>query len=121
MKIILKSKTGSEKKTFSINGFTAEDLRNTLEFANEVDLSLVKVDELDATVDYIVNLFEKQFTHEELLKGIGHNEILDLASKYKAMILHNITEKEWDDFLEEQRKKREAGELDEETEGDEKN
>lgn len=120
MKIVLKSKTSSEKKTFSINGFMAEDLRNTLEFAKEVDLSLVKTDELDATVEYIVNLFERQFSHEELLKGVGADEILDLASKYKAMILHNITEKEWDEFVEEQRRKREAGELDD-TEGDEKN
>lgn len=51
-------------------------LRKTLEFQKQNDLSNIGLDLLDRMVDYVVELFGKQFTIDEFYDGISASQLI---------------------------------------------
>lgn len=75
MKLELRQKDGS-KQTFQSPFISARMLRRTIEVSREVNFNDMTVDELDRTVGYVVELFGKQFTIDDVYDGLPAGKLI---------------------------------------------
>lgn len=89
-----------KERTFIADFVSARMLRRTIEISKTINFDEMSEDELDIMVDYLVQLFGKQFTIDDVYDGLPSKELI-------PKIIECINEV--------------VGELGEVTTGDEKN
>lgn len=85
MKIVLKK--NGEDKSFSQFFVSAKFMRKALELRNEMNLNNLSNDDLDTVVDFVVEVFDKQFTADEVYEGIAYDKLLDTVFENVFMVI----------------------------------
>ena len=67
-----------EKKTFSQFFIPAKYLRKAMEIRKDINLHDLTPEQMDAVVNFIVEVFEQKFTSEEVWNGLSYDEIVDV-------------------------------------------
>lgn len=65
-----------EDKTFSVFFIPAKHMRKALQIRNKINLSNLSIEELDELSNFIVELFDNQFSYEELWDGLSYDEFV---------------------------------------------
>jgi hypothetical protein len=65
-----------EEKTFTVPFVKARMLRRALEIIKKYDLNDVDVQTLDVLVSYVVDLFNNQFTVDDIYDGIPADKLI---------------------------------------------
>lgn len=107
LKIKLSKKAVGDKKEtekeYKVSKFTTLDLKDSLRVASEVDMSQVLYDDVDTLAEYVANLFGNQFTAEEFMEGTENG--IAIAQKFLTMNIQQMNEKEYEEFMEERKKR----------------
>ena len=74
MKIVLR--IDDKEKTFLSDFISARMMRRTIEISKGVNFEDISVDELDTMVEYLVQLFGKQFTIDDVYDGLPSKELI---------------------------------------------
>ncbi len=74
MKIVLR--IDGKEKTFLADFISARMMRRTIEISKGVNFEDISVDELDTMVEYLVHLFGKQFTIDDVYDGLPSKELI---------------------------------------------
>ncbi len=69
-------KMGDKERTFTAPFISARMLRRTIEIGQQVDQSNIKPEDVDRMVDYIVELFGKQFTRDDVYDGLEARKLI---------------------------------------------
>lgn len=67
-------------------------LRKTLEFQKNNDLSNIGVELLDTMVDYVVELFDKQFTQDQFYDGIASTQLVPTITRCLQEVVSGAAE-----------------------------
>lgn len=62
------------EKTYVVGIVTARKLRRALEISSQVE-EMTDLEANDEMIDYIVDVFEKQFTADDVLDGVASDEL----------------------------------------------
>lgn len=81
-----------KEKTFVANFISARMLRRTLEISKEVNFNDMKAEELDKVIDFIVDLFQKQFTRDDVYDGISSKELIPNILKCLNGVVGEVTD-----------------------------
>lgn len=74
MKITLR--IDGKEKNFIADFVSARMLRRTIEISKDINFDEMSVDELDTMVEYLVQLFGKQFTIDDVYDGLPSKELI---------------------------------------------
>lgn len=74
MKIVLR--IDGKEKTFLADFISARMMRRTIEISKGINFEDISVDELDTMVEYLVQLFGKQFTIDDVYDGLPSKELI---------------------------------------------
>ncbi|AFC28399.1 hypothetical protein PM3016_1474 [Paenibacillus mucilaginosus 3016] len=74
MKLVLR--INGKPKTFTVSFVSGRMLRKTLEISKNTNFNNVTLEALDTLVEFVVELFEKQFTVDEFYDGIEADKLL---------------------------------------------
>jgi len=74
VKIVLR--IDGKEKTFLADFISARMMRRTIEISKGVNFEDISVDELDTMVEYLVHLFGKQFTIDDVYDGLPSKELI---------------------------------------------
>ena len=74
MKITLRVE--GKEKTFVADFISAGMMRRTIEISKGINFEDISVDELDLMVEYLVQLFGKQFTIDDVYDGLPSKELV---------------------------------------------
>ena len=74
-------KMGAKAKTFVADFISARMLRRTLEVAQGVNFDNITPEELDKLLDYVVELFGKQFTRDEIYDGLSSKDLIPTINR----------------------------------------
>lgn len=85
---------GKDKKQFSVAFFGTWVYRRVLEIMPELNPDKVTIEDLDVISAFIVEVFDNQFTVDELEKGMPKLELLDTIGTIFSMVLYDMTEEE---------------------------
>ncbi|MCD8502947.1 MAG: hypothetical protein LRY71_16440 [Bacillaceae bacterium] len=77
----LKLKIGGEDKTFIADFISARMMRRTIEISKSMNFEEMSVDDLDIMVEYLVQLFGKQFTIDDVYDGLPSKELVSTLIK----------------------------------------
>lgn len=91
MKLELELYIGGKKKTFVAPFVSARMLRRAMEIAKEEE-KMDQVESMDATVDYLADLFGNQFTRDEFYDGIPAHEFQDTVERCMKSIVSGMNE-----------------------------
>lgn len=69
-----------KNKTFVADFVSARVLRNALKLMNEMDMTNLKPEELDTLINFTCDVFNKQFTFDELYDGLEASKLMDTLS-----------------------------------------
>jgi len=73
----IKLHIGDSQKTFSVPFVKARMLRRAIQLSEEMgDAKKVSLNDVDAMVDFVVDLFNGQFTADELWDGLSTEEFI---------------------------------------------
>jgi len=75
--MIIKLIIDGKERTFKPGFISGRRLRETMEMNEELEGKKTNGTTLDSMVDYLVNLFGKQFTRDEFYDGIASDKITD--------------------------------------------
>lgn len=89
MKITLKIQ--GKEKTFITDFISARMLRKTIEISNGTNFDDLSPDELDELVNYIVELFGKQFSIDDLYDGLPSNQFFSTFTECSNEVTGNLT------------------------------
>lgn len=81
-----------KEKTFTAPFISARMFRRTIEITKQFNLENPDVDTVDAMVDYIVELFGKQFTRDELYDGLPARELVTTITRCVQEVSGQMTE-----------------------------
>jgi hypothetical protein len=85
---------GKEKKQYSVAFFGTWVYRRVLEIMPELNTDKVTVEDLDVISAFIVEVFDNQFTMDELERGMPKLELLETIGTIFSMVLYDMTEDE---------------------------
>ena len=74
MEIILKK--DKKDKTYTTGFISARMVRRTIEVSQGVDFDNISPEELDKLIDYIVELFNNQFTRDDVYDGLQSKDLI---------------------------------------------
>jgi hypothetical protein len=80
-------------KDFVAPFISARALKTTIKLANLFDADNITEDSFDVIVEYIVNLYGKQFTMDELYDGISSEELISTFMECVNEITGQLTKK----------------------------
>ncbi|MGJ7044651.1 phage tail assembly chaperone G [Thermoanaerobacterium thermosulfurigenes] len=63
-------------RTYVMQNVKARSLRNAIQLTEEIDFNAMKVDDLDKLVNFIVELFNNQFTIDDVYDNLDANELV---------------------------------------------
>jgi len=79
MEIILKK--DKKDKTYTTGFISARMVRRTIEVSQGVDFDNISPEELDKLIDYIVELFNNQFTRDDVYDGLQSKDLIPTITK----------------------------------------
>lgn len=68
-----------EKKLYSQFFIPAMFLRKALELRKDLNLNNITGEDLDTVINFVVEVFDKQFTAEEVYAGIRYDELMPIV------------------------------------------
>lgn len=74
MNIVLKIE--GKERTFVADFISARMMRKTIEISKSINFNDMSVEELDIMVDFLVQLFAKQFTIDDVYDGLSSKELV---------------------------------------------
>jgi hypothetical protein len=66
-----------EKKTYSQFFVSARYMRKALEMKTEMNLNNLSVEDIDTVINFVVEVFGKQFTYDDVYDGLSYDELVD--------------------------------------------
>jgi hypothetical protein len=90
MEIILKK--DKKEKTYTTGFISARMVRRTIEVSQGVDFDNITPEELDKLIDYIVELFNNQFTRDDVYDGLQSKELILTITKCINEVVGEMTE-----------------------------
>lgn len=80
-------------KTYVANTVTARFFRKALEINEQTDFNQLKTKDLDKLIDFIVDVYGKQFTRDELYDGLPADKLMSVLSESISGIVGGVTDK----------------------------
>lgn len=65
-----------EKKTYSQFFVPAKHMRKTLELRKDINFNNLTEENVDTVANFVVEVFEKQFTYDDLLNGLSYDDLI---------------------------------------------
>ena len=90
MEIILKK--DKKEKTYTTGFISARMVRRTIEVSRGVDFDNITPEELDKLIDYIVELFNNQFTRDDVYDGLQSKDLIPTITKCINEVVGEMTE-----------------------------
>lgn len=90
MEIILKK--DKKEKTYTTGFISARMVRRTIEVSQGVDFDNITPEELDKLIDYIVELFNNQFTRDDVYDGLSSKDLIPTITKCINEVVGEMTE-----------------------------
>lgn len=85
-------KIEGKEKTFSASFIKARMFRRALGFQNNFDFNNLSEEDLDKLVSFICELFENQFTIDELWDGLPVEELIPTITKALESVAGKVNE-----------------------------
>jgi len=76
-----------QKQTFTQFFVSAKFMRKALELRKDMNLNNLSIEDLDTAVNFVVEVFDNQFTSEEVYEGISYEEIIDTVFENVFMVI----------------------------------
>jgi len=89
MKLTLKIE--GKEKNFTTPFISGRMLRKTLEFQKTNDLTDINAELLDKMVDYVVDLFGKQFTQDEFYDGLEAGKMISTITSCLNEVIYGAS------------------------------
>lgn len=90
MNIILR--IDGKDKTYTTDFISARMVRRTIEVSKDINFENLSPEELDRLVDYIVELFDKQFTRDDVYDGLPSKDLIPTITKCINEVVGQMTE-----------------------------
>ena len=90
MEIILRK--DKKEKTYTTGFISARMVRRTIEVSQGVDFDNISPEELDKLIDYIVELFNNQFTRDDVYDGLQSKDLIPTITKCINEVVGEMTE-----------------------------
>jgi len=90
MELILKK--DKKEKTYTTGFISARMVRRTIEVSQGVDFDNISPEELDKLIDYIVELFDNQFTRDDVYDGLQSKDLIPTITKCINEVVGEMTE-----------------------------
>jgi hypothetical protein len=81
----------NKEKTFVAPFVSGRMLRKTLEISKQIDFSDVSVEALDTLVDYVVELFGRQFSRDDFYDGVSVDSLLTKIMGYLTAVMQKTS------------------------------
>lgn len=65
-----------EKKTYSQFFVSAKHMRKTLELRKDINFNNLTSENVDTVTNFVVEVFDKQFTYDDLLEGLSYDNLI---------------------------------------------
>lgn len=65
-----------ETKTYTQLFVSARWMRKALELRKEMNLNNLSVEDVDTSINFVVDLFDKQFTADDIYDGVSYDELV---------------------------------------------
>lgn len=85
-------KIGGKDSTFSMGFIPGIVFRNAMEITQKIDFKNLKVEDVDALVDFAVDAFNKQFTRDEFYYGVDARGMITLLIDVVDAIVERATD-----------------------------
>jgi len=66
-----------EKKTYTQLFVSARFMRKALELRTELNLNNLSVEDVDTVTNFVVEVFDRQFTSDEVYDGLTYDELIE--------------------------------------------
>jgi len=66
-----------EKKTYTQLFVSARYMRKALELRTEMNLNNLSVEDIDTVINFVVEVFDKQFTSDDVYDGLTYDELIE--------------------------------------------
>lgn len=80
-------------KTYVAGTVKARMFRKAIEINEQIDFNQLKAKDLDTLIDFLVGVYEKQFTRDELYDGLDADKLISTLSESIGGIVSGVTEK----------------------------
>jgi hypothetical protein len=90
MEIVLRK--DKKEKTYTTGFISARMVRRTIEVSQGVDFDNISPEELDKLIDYIVELFNNQFTRDDVYDGLQSKDLIPTIIKCINEVVGEMTE-----------------------------
>ena len=91
--MIIKLIINEKERTFKAGFISGRRLRETMDMSEKLEGKKQNGETLDSMVDYLVNLFGKQFTRDEFYDGIASDKILSTFTECVQGVMGNLANK----------------------------
>lgn len=71
-------KIAGEDKTFSVFFIAAKYMRKALQLRQNMNLGNLSAEDLDEISNFIIEVFDNQFTYDELWAGISYDKLIEV-------------------------------------------
>jgi len=80
-------------KTYVAGAVKARAFRKAIEITEQIDFNKLKTKDLDTLIDFLVVVYEHQFTRDELYDGLPADKLMSVLSESISGIVGGVTEK----------------------------
>jgi len=80
-------------KTYVADAAKARFFRKALEINEQTDFNQLKTKDLDKLIDFVVDVYGKQFTRDELYDGLDADKLIPTLSESISGIVNGVAEK----------------------------
>lgn len=80
------------EKTYVTGVIKSRAFRQAIEISESVDFDNLKAKDLDVLIDYVVNVFNKQFTRDEFYDGLPATQLYEVIGKAINGVVNGGTE-----------------------------
>lgn len=92
IKLRLKKDKKIENRVFTVSFISGRMLRRTLEMTEKINFENISVDELDELIDYVVEVFDDQFTRDEVYDGLDSKDIIEKIRICISAVINGVEE-----------------------------
>ncbi len=81
-----------KEKTFVTDFVSARMLRKTIDIAKTINFEDISVEELDKLVLFLVDLYGKVFTVDDVYDGLASSDLLPVITQSIQQVVHGLNE-----------------------------
>ena len=82
----------NEERAFTADFVSARMLRKTIEIAKTVNFEDISAEELDSLVGYLVQLYGKQFTVDDVYDGVSSAALIPLLTQSIQEVVNGLAD-----------------------------